>query len=230
MTLLNQMGYTFKNPDLLELALTHKSFHNENVATITGNNERLEFLGDAVLDLVVSEILMKRFPTLSEGDLSKMRASLVNESVLAESAKELGLDRELRLGKGEVLTGGAQKPRLLASGMEALIGACYLDGGYDSVFYWLEIHLENKINNLDLNLHFATDYKTRLQEWAQQKEKTTPYYEVLSETGPDHEKIFLVEVRLGNRVLGTGRGKNKKSAEQEAARLYIESQLCLEKK
>lgn len=223
MILQEKLGYQFKDLDLLERALTHKSFQNENAEISKGHNERLEFLGDAVLDLVLSDLLMKRFPHLSEGDLSKIRASLVNETILAEMAREFGLDQILRLGRGEILTGGSAKPRLLASTIEALIGAYYLDAGFGQVFSWVENLFEPRVENLDLNLHFANDYKTRLQELFQEKHKVAPRYVVTKEEGPDHQKTFYVEVRIEDRLLGTGCGRSKKLAEQDAARQILES-------
>ncbi len=222
MTLQEKLGYEFKDPDLLARALTHKSFHNENSTVSKGDNERLEFLGDAVLDLVLSDLLMKRFPDLTEGDLSKIRASLVNEAVLAELALEFGLDGQLRLGRGEILTGGASKPRILASSIEALIGCFYLDAGFTDCQLWVERLFEPRLVALDLTRHFATDYKTRLQEFSQEKHKAVPLYVVIKEEGPDHEKTFFVEVRIGDQLLGSGQGKSKKLAEQESARRALE--------
>jgi ribonuclease-3 len=222
MTLSEKLRHRFSDEGLLTQALTHKSFHNESNGGSTGHNERLEFLGDAVLDLVLSDLLMRRFPELPEGDLSKIRASFVNEAILAQIALELGMDKELRLGRGEVLTGGAAKPRILSSGLEAVIGALYLDGGFATACEWVSQLFVGRIETLDLTLHFATDYKTRLQELVQEKFREAPRYAVIGAEGPDHEKTFHVEVRVGNNVIATGKGKSKKTAEQEAARLALE--------
>ncbi|MCB0362110.1 MAG: ribonuclease III [Bdellovibrionales bacterium] len=222
MTLSEKLSYDFKDASLLNLALTHRSYQNENAALAQGNNERLEFLGDAVLDLVLSDLLMKRFPDLSEGDLSKVRASLVNEAVLADLALEFGLNEELHLGRGEIISGGFLKPRILASAIEALIGAYYVDAGFEQVFSWLEKLFAERLDGLDLNLHFASDYKTRLQELSQEKHRAAPKYKVIHEEGPDHDKIFHVEVFLGDQPIGRGKGRSKKLAEQEAARMGLE--------
>ncbi|MCC7405008.1 MAG: ribonuclease III [Bdellovibrionales bacterium] len=222
MTLSEKLRHRFSDEGLLTQALTHKSFHNESNGNSTGHNERLEYLGDAVLDLVLSDLLMRRFPELPEGDLSKIRASFVNETILAQISLELGLDQELRLGRGEVLTGGAAKPRILASGLEAVIGALYMDAGFTVAFEWVAQLFVGRIETLDLSLHFATDYKTRLQELVQEKFREAPRYAVIGAEGPDHEKTFHVEVRVGTNVVASGKGKSKKTAEQEAARLALE--------
>ncbi|MCB0364549.1 MAG: ribonuclease III [Bdellovibrionaceae bacterium] len=223
MTLQEKLGHRFQNESLLVQALTHKSFHNENGESSPGHNERLEFLGDAVLDLVLSDLLMQRFPELPEGDLSKIRASFVNEAVLAQMAQEFGLDQYMRLGRGEILTGGAAKPRILASALEAIIGAYYQDAGFQPSYEWISQLFGSRIDNLDLSLHFATDYKTRLQELVQERHKEAPRYAVTKSEGPDHEKTFYVDVRIGERVVASGQGRSKKSAEQEAARVALES-------
>jgi ribonuclease-3 len=222
--LIERIGYNFKNADLLLLALTHKSFRNEQPTAVAGDNERLEFLGDAVLDLVLSDLLMKRFGADQEGSLSKKRASLVNEEHLAELAREIGLDSYVRLGKGERQTGGLQKPRILASAFEAVLGAIFLDGGFDAASSAITRFFEPRLAPfLAGAADFARDFKTRLQEQAQELFRLTPTYFVEREEGPDHNKIFEVSVRLDNRVLAVGKGRNKKAAEQDAARLALES-------
>lgn len=222
MTLQEKLGHSFQDEKLLAQAITHKSFHNENSSDSPGHNERLEFLGDAVLDLVLSDLLMNRFPELPEGDLSKIRASFVNEAVLADMAREFGLDEVVRLGRGEILTGGAQKPRILASVLEAIIGAYYLDAGFLNSFKWVEELFSQRFENLDLSLHFALDYKTRLQELVQERHRQAPVYSVTGSDGPDHEKIFYVEVCISGDAVASGQGRSKKAAEQEAARLALE--------
>jgi ribonuclease III len=211
----------FRDPSLLLQSLTHRSFHNENPGESVGHNERLEFLGDAVLDLALSDLLMREFSELSEGDLSKFRASLVNEAELADVAKELDFDQHMRLGKGEVHTGGAQKPRLLASVFEAYVGALYMDFGFDQAMEFLREIFVPRFQKLHSESH-DRDFKTRLQERAQEQHRQTPVYELVEEAGPDHHKTFIVAVKLGMDVLAQGRGRSKKQAEQEAARAALE--------
>lgn len=215
-----KIRYEFKDKNLLSLALTHKSYSAES-KTKKDNNEKLEFLGDAVLDFILSEILYIAFPDDDEGILSKKRASLVNEEVLAVLAKKLDLDKFLKMGKGEVLTGGDKKPRLLASAFEAVSGAIFLDAGYPAVKIFLIENFKPEINNLNLEVHYAKDFKTRLQEMMQKKYKVPPQYLLISETGPAHDKAFAVQVVLGEKILGIGQGKTKKEAEQMAAEKAI---------
>lgn len=217
-----KIGYRFKKQELLTLALIHKSFASEvkdakKNKNYTKHNEKLEFLGDAVLDLALSEILFAEFPEDDEGVLSKKRASLVNEEVLAKIARQLELERYLMLGKGELQTGGEKKPRLQASVFEAICGAMFLDAGYGEVKKMISVHFKEEIASLDEKIHFAKDYKTRLQEVIQKKYKVPPIYHLISETGPAHEKEFFSQVVVGDKVLGIGKGKTKKEAEQMAA-------------
>ena len=220
------LGYTFKNPELLSTALTHKSFANEQAGTPAErlpNNERLEFLGDAVLDLALSDCLMKRFATDPEGGLSKKRASLVNEEMLAKLALSLGIAESIRIGKGEAKTGGAQKPRILASTLEAVLGAVFTDGGYESAHQDVEQLFAASFEELSRSdVDYVSDYKTRLQERAQEVHKVTPTYKVESESGPDHDKQFEISVRFGDQVIALGTGRSKKAAEQDAARKALE--------
>jgi ribonuclease-3 len=222
MTLFDKFGYAFKSTDILRQALTHKSYHNENPTKTAGHNERLEFLGDAVIDLSLSTDLMNRFPELSEGELSKIRASLVNENTLAELSRELGVDEFLLLGKGEHQTGGAAKPRLLASAFEALLGALYQDADFATADGIIRKIFAARIESLDMSIHFKSDYKTRLQEKLQGMLKQIPQYELESEQGPDHDKIFYVNIKVDDRVVARGSGRSKKQAEQEAAREALE--------
>jgi ribonuclease-3 len=212
----------FRDENLFHQALTHKSFHNENIKTSPGHNERLEFLGDAVLDLVLSDCLFKQLTDSNEGDLSKLRASLVNEAALAEMAVELELGPHLKLGKGETLTGGTSKPRLLSSVLEALIGAIYVDQGFDVARSFILDIFKAKIESLDLAVHFKSDYKTRLQEKLQDLKKKIPMYTLIKEEGPDHSKVFHVSLNIGSETLSTGTGKSKKQAEQDAAKTALE--------
>lgn len=217
-----KLGYQFKNQELLSQALTHKSYHFESRLKSPGHNEKLEYLGDAVLDLILSEILMDRFVQDGEGALSKKRASLVNENILSLVAKNLALDEYLRLGKGESQTGGANKPRLLASAFEAVVGALFKDAGYEFVRQVVDEQFKTFIANMDPSLDYEKDYKTRLQELIQKKFKETPMYELVSEVGPPHNREFEVALRVNDKVVSRGLGKSKKQAEQEAARSFLE--------
>jgi ribonuclease III len=205
------LGYKFKNPALLKTALTHSSYANE---FSTESNERLEFLGDAVLGLVVARLLYDHHPRASEGKLSKQRSAIVSRVNFAKFTRELGIDKQLILGRGEEQTGGRDRESNLAGAFEAIIGAIYLDGGYRKVFRVVSKLLKNSIDAKDI----FTDYKTKLQEIAQKKYKQIPRYKVVHEEGPPHKKWFRVEVKIMRRVLGEGMGSNKKEAEQSAAK------------
>ena len=207
-----ELGYSFVDPTLLSRALTHVSHERENGA---GHNEVLEFLGDAVLDLAVSDLLMRRFPARSEGDLSKMRAALVNTSALAEKAAQLELGALLRLGKGEERSGGRTKPSILAGAFEAVLGAVYQDGGFEAARRLVERYFTGDVKERKLG---QQDYKTRLQEISQMLFHAPPVYRIVSESGPDHDKHFVTEIAVGGKVLGKGEGKTKKQAEQQAAK------------
>ncbi len=221
-TFAKQLGYRFSDTNLYLKALTHKSYHNENSEQSIGHNEVLEFLGDAVLDLVLAELLILQFPQLSEGDLSKIRASLVNETVLAEISAEVGLADQLRLGRGEKMASGQLKPRLAASALEAIIGAIYQDAGFEVTKKIAQQLFRAKIASVDPGNLYQSDYKTRFQELIQEKKRLTPSYVVLKEEGPDHEKTFFVRVSVGEEVLAEGQGRSKKQAEQDAARKALE--------
>lgn len=223
MTSLPSVDYSFRNPEVLKQALTHKSFHNENASASSGHNEKLEFLGDSVLDLALSAILMKKYPELDEGALSKIRASLVNENFLAEMAKSIELDKHMYLGRGEEKMLGAGKPRLQASCFEAVIGALYMDGGLEPAYAWIEKLFTDKLENINLNDFFATDYKTILQEKIQKIYKVTPEYKLLKHEGPDHDKVFHSEIVVEENVSFTGVGRTKKASEQDAAKKALES-------
>ena len=204
------LGHRFVRPDHLEVAITHRSLGEGT------QNETLEFLGDAVLSLAISDLLMREFPGAREGDLSKMRASLVNAEALAAKARRVDLGRWLRLGKGEERSGGRDKEKILAAGYEALLGAVYLDAGYEAARQVVEAHFTGDLQrHLDAPGH--RDYKTRLQELTQRLYRETPVYTLAGEHGPDHEKEFVVELAIGGRVLGRGAGRSKKLAEQAAA-------------
>jgi ribonuclease-3 len=216
-----KLGYEFKNRDLFDRALTHKSYAHE-FRTKNEHNEKLEFLGDAVLDLVLGEYLMELFSADGEGGLSKKRASLVNEEILSKLASDLEISKVLQLGKGEATTGGAQKPRLLASAYEALIGAMFLDGGFEAVKGFLRRDFAKLIADLDPVQDFERDYKTRLQEVMQKDTKETPIYELINEEGPPHERMFTVCVRVKEVNLAMGTGRSKKNAEQAAAKKALD--------
>ena len=206
-----RIGYVFANVQLKKQALTHKSWANEQNNDY--HNERLEFLGDAVFDLCVSDLLMQKYPEANEGDLSKMRASLVNTLDLAEVALSISLDKELKLGASEMKDKGQMKPRLLACVLEALLGAVYLDGGYIPCKKLVKKLVWKKIQKGPVN----RDYKSMLQEVIQKKYQRIPLYNMVAVTGPQHQKVFIMEVRLEKKVLGQGKGKSKKEATQLAA-------------
>jgi ribonuclease III len=215
-----KLGYEFRSKQLLDEALRHSSFVNEQPDVDLRDNERFEFLGDAVLNLIVGHILMERYPNLKEGDLSRIRANLVNESQLAIIARAIDLGAFIRLGKGEIQTHGSEKNSILAGAFEALIAAVYLDCGFKGTFKIIEnifIPLMDSVNSvID-----SYDYKSRLQEWAQEEQGTIPYYKVVREEGPDHDKTFWISVKVFD-AESEGHGKSKKMAEQDAARKALE--------
>jgi len=209
-----RIGYTFHSGPLLETALTHPSWlqdHPEAKAT----NQRLEFLGDAVLSLCVGHRLMDRFPTAHEGDLSVTRSQVVSEAGLSEVALALDIGRWLQLGRGEEKSGGRTKPKLLADSFEAIVAAVYLDGGFAAAWALVERLLSARIAAAEIRNFY--DFKTRLQETAQARLKATPTYRVVNELGPDHDKRFVVAVTIGNDEWARAVGKSKKEAEQMAA-------------
>lgn len=213
------LKYSFKNKELLTLSLAHKSYANENSGK---HNEKLEFLGDAVIDLIVSEYLMEYFPDLEEGPLSKLRASLVNEAGLSQVALKLNLQEYILLGKGEVQSGGANKPRLLASCFEALAGALFIDAGFEQTKIVIREIFSDKVKDLDTSTPLEFDYKSKLQEIIQAEKKITPTYEVRATNGPAHDRSFEVVVRVGDADIALGTGKSKKIAEQCAAQKALE--------
>lgn len=214
-----KLGYTFKDKELLKHALIHRSYGNEHWEYKKINNERLELLGDAVLDLVVTEYLYKNFTKSSEGDLAKLKSMIVSEPVLAKISRELGIGKYLLLSKGEELTGGRDRSSILGDVFEAVLGAIYLDSGSDFLVakaYGTKL-LEYQINHIEENEELI-DFKTILQEHSQKSHKVTPVYEVVKETGPDHKKNFEIVVSINDEAVGRGNGRNKKSAEQSAAK------------
>jgi len=216
-----RLGHAFRNAALCETALTHTSWVNEAGQPERSDNERLEFLGDAVLDLVVSDLLMRRFPDRREGDLSRARAALVSEPGLAQVAVALELGRFILLGKGEERTGGRGRPSILANALEALMGAIYVDAGFDAAAAVASRLFESRIEEVDQ--HARLDYKSRLQERAQALWQTAPVYEVVAEEGPDHDKRFEVALSLAGRPYGRAIGRSKKEAEQGAAAAALEA-------
>lgn len=214
-----RLNYKFKNIDLLKNALVHSSYANE----VRGNvhsNERLEFLGDSVLSIIVSEHLYNKFPNMPEGELTRMRASLVCEKSLCEFSRELGIGKYLNLGKGEDKNGGRERDSILADAFEAVLAAVYLDGGMDAA----KAHIMNTVLRDIKHCEDDTfkDYKTTLQEVIQRNPEESVSYILVDESGPDHNKSFTVEVHLNSNVIGEGIGKSKKQAEQMAAKQALE--------
>ena len=218
-----RIGYSFQDKKLLEHAMIHSSYANEHHLGKLGCNERLEFLGDAVLEVVSSDFLFRTFPEMPEGDMTKTRASLVCEPTLAFCAQEIDLGGFLLLGKGEDATGGRGRDSVVSDAMEALIGAIYLDGGFANAKEFIERFILKDLENKKL----FYDSKTILQEIVQSNFKEPVSYELLGEKGPDHNKVFEVAVRIGDDRYGVGSGRTKKAAEQEAA---YQSILALRKK
>jgi ribonuclease III len=214
------IGYVFGRLRLLDEALTHKSHVNEIRDKDRKHNERLEFLGDSVLTLLVSEHLADLYPDSTEGELSKLKARLVSEVSLARTARRLNLGQLLRLGRGEELTQGREKPSLLADALEAVVAAVYLDGGLEPARAFMLRTLAQDFADLQGLSRSAgsMDYKTQLQEWCQKEFETLPQYCTVRESGPDHQKTFEVQLLIKGDVRGTGIGKSKKEAEQMAAR------------
>lgn len=207
----------FKNQDLLKEALTHRSYLNENTSWHLPHNERLEFLGDAVLELIVTEDLFGRYPKEQEGQLTSLRAALVNYQMLARTAKEIGLENHIMLSRGEAKDSGKAREVILANAMEALIGAIYLDQGYDAVSKFIERFLMPHLEEV-IKAGLYKDAKSQLQEIIQERLKLTPSYRVLEESGPDHHKTFRVGVYSGNDLIAEGQGASKQEAETDAAK------------
>ena len=213
------IGYRFRNITLLQNALTHSSYANERWHNSLLSNERLEFLGDSVLGMLVAEYLYRNFPDRPEGELTRMRADMVCETTLAAAANRIGLGDHLLLGHGEEQGGGRSRDSILADAVESVIAACFLDGGLDAALNFVRqfILVEVPVNKLH-----NVDYKTQLQELVQQKKNQVLSYALVGESGPDHDKQFDVEVSLNGAIVGYGRGSSKKRAEQDAARAAIE--------
>ncbi len=214
-----QLHYAFHNRSLLETALTHTSFVKGD-ARGTAHNERMEFLGDAVLELIVSEHLYHTRPDLQEGEMTRTRARLVCEGALFYAAKELGLPEHLRLGHGEEVTGGRQKPSVVSDTMEAVIGAIFLDGGLEKAKAFVLERVISLLENARVDIQ-DSDYKTRLQEYAQKDRLGQPVYQLIGTSGPEHSKVFTMEVQLAGQALGQGIGATKQSAGQAAAKAAL---------
>lgn len=219
------VDYSFKNQELLLHAFRHPSYVYEKDDLGVSDNQRLEFLGDAVINLAISHLLMESFPEMKEGDLSKYRASLVSENGLYCIARELKLGDYLLLGKGEERTNGRKKSSILTDALEALIGAIYLDGGFTNTLRVIGTIFSPLLNKIGLD-NPINDFKTELQEYSQETFQSTPEYRLEKETGPDHNKTFYVAVYLKGNVMGRGEGKTKKEAEQKAAK---EALACLKR-
>jgi len=215
------VGHSFKSNEILSHALVHSSYTNENKMGQLSNNERLEFLGDAVLELATSEYIFTSFPEMTEGEMTKLRASVVCEATLSKCARNLGLGEFLRMGKGEIANGGKERDSILCDLFEAIIGAIYMDGGLAPAKRFILRALEEDIHSMR-GLKWIADCKTHLQEQLQKNSQEPIEYYVINEEGPDHNKIFTVELAHSGKVMAQGRGKNKKEAEQEAARHAIE--------
>ena len=214
-----KVGYSFTDPSLLELAFTHRSYWNENKETCPGHNERLEFLGDSVLGMLVAEHLYKTLPHADEGTCSKMRAQVVAADACAAHVQKLEIDGHLRLGKGEQLNTGKGRDSILSDLFEALLGAIYLDGGYEKVKQFFFTHfLAEIIARIEMP---ARNWKAELQDYAQKSFQATPTYEVLEEFGPSHKKEFRVAVLVNGQQVGEGTGLSKKEAQVEAARIAL---------
>ena len=212
-----KIGIKFKDKNLLKQAFTHRSYLNENPSLALEQNERLEFLGDAVLELAITEYMYKKYPQKTEGEMTALRAALVNSIMLSEVASELNIGDLMLLSKGEAKSLGKARQYILANAFEAIIGAVYLERGYEETFGFLEKNLFGKIEEV-IEKKLWIDAKSLFQEKAQELESVTPLYKVLTEAGPDHEKVFVMGVFLGSDLIAEGKGASKQEAEQDAAR------------
>jgi ribonuclease III len=212
------VGYRFRDRDLLARALTHKSYANERRETSSSHNERLEFLGDTVLGFVIGELIYRSFPNLQEGALSKIKAHLVSAATLSAKGRALGIGRFLRMGAGEARSGGAEKLSLLADGFEAIVAAIYLDGGLEAAEAFLRRIFGPDVSGIDIGDLSFQDYKTALQEAAQALGLPLPEYRIVDEYGPDHEKVFVIQVFWNGEAFAYGRGSSKREAQRKAAK------------
>ena len=219
-TFQEKLGIQFNELDLLRQAFTHRSYLNEHRGEVKGHNERLEFLGDAVLELIATHFLYEKFPAQTEGDLTAYRAALVNATTCAEVAQDLGMNDYLLLSRGEAKDTGRARGILMANAFEALVGAIYIDQGYDAAKGFIDQYLFPKIDNI-IQKKLWLDAKSSLQEKIQDVDGVTPSYAVLKEWGPDHDKHFVVGVHVKDKLLAEGQGKSKQEAEQDAARAAL---------
>ena len=217
-----RLGYQFRCQDHLLEALTHASYHNESGQIETTDNERLEFLGDVVLNLAISEYLLATFKDADEGELSKLRARLVSHETLVGVARRLRLGEALRLGKGEILSQGSQRPSILADALEAVLASIYLDGGLEAAARCIKAYFADELAACDRAVRLPVDFKTDLQELCQHRFETLPQYRQMTESGPEHEKTFEIQVLIRGNHYGLGKGKSKKEAEQMAAKQALE--------
>ena len=215
------LGHSFRDPTLLRRALTHPSHVNEHPEESTGDNQRLEFLGDAVIDFVAAAWVYRRYAEFAEGRMTRLRAALVRTETLAGLARQVGIDEVLRLGYGEEEAGGRERDPNLCDAFEAVVGAIYLDGGIAAARAFVE-PLLGPVARVTLDRAADQDAKSRLQEWSQAELKVTPRYRIVAERGPDHAKTFEAQVLLGERVVGQGSGQSKQAAEQDAAEVAWE--------
>lgn len=213
----NKLNYRFKKKSNIILALTHSSFANESKNENMESNERLEFLGDAVLNLVISEYIYSKYPDMPEGDMTKNRANIVCETSLEKCSTNIKIGKYLLLGKGEEITGGRTRTSILSDLFEAVIGAVFIDGGMSHAASFIKTHMRHIIQD-SIDGYLFMDYKTKLQEKVQKDREKKIAYKTVKESGPDHNKKFIIQVRINGIVMGTGKGKNKKEAEQNAAR------------
>lgn len=216
------LGVHYEKQEILNVALTHSSYANAQNLNYNEHNERLEFLGDSVLSMAVSEYLYKKYKTKHEGKLTRMRAGVVCEGSLVEIAKKINLSKYLRIGKGEELSGGREKDSLLADACEAVIASIYLDRGYEAAKDFILSHLIGKIDTI-VKDHNYNDFKSKLQEYVQKNLMATIKYNVREESGPAHDRVFEIEVYLDNKSYGVGKGKSKKEAEQNAAKEALDT-------
>ena len=216
-----KIGVEFKDKRLLKVAFTHRSYLNENRGKGLKNNERLEFLGDAVLELIISSFLFTNYPDRAEGDLTSIRAAVVRTESLAEESRKLDIGQYLKMSKGEEDSGGKEKEYLLANLYEAILGAIYLEHGYDMCKEFVTRTLLNKVEKIVAEGLFV-DPKTKIQELMQSKFKITPTYEIIGEDGPDHDKVFTVALLKGDKKLAVGHGHSKQKAEEDAAKNAID--------
>lgn len=218
----NNLDIKFINTELLKHALIHRSFLNENHTEDLGNNERLEFLGDAVLELITTEYLYLKYPDRAEGELTSFRSAIVKTSSLGETAQQLGIGKFIFMSKGEEVTGGRERLYILANTFEAILGAIYLDQGYDKAKWFVTKKLLPKMDDIIKN-RLDIDPKSKLQELSQEVLNYTPIYELISSEGPDHNKNFNMAVKIREKVFGEGRGKSKQEAEQNAAQEALDN-------